>query len=337
MLTHSGDRTVYTEDEIHAAYASLDPVTGDQKRRLFNVLNDSDFRIATGSFSSLSRSEADKILGFLNGKIVSRPEKLVTKDEYIKLTAEKAILKKATERAQKMRKKYHAAPVTLKQKQALQASGYAGDLNAIHKDKAMYLLNYLSENPLKNMSALEKISKEITVKRPCSDWQRKTLKQLKALHPESFKTIDPSQFYYDLADKTISYYLSQYDVKEIYDGKEKKKKPKKIDFDSYEKETQAALVQYRKLLDYKAKYDLKDDNREAFLEKYESILKDASAYSKQSMVCNSKYKDLSEASRLFKNCATKSFVYGVLYGGEDTALRAAKDRYKNDKDRKAHV
>ena len=52
-----------------------------------------------------------------------------------------------------MRKKYHTALVTLKQKQALQASGYAGDLNAIRKDKAMYLLNYLSENPLKDTSA----------------------------------------------------------------------------------------------------------------------------------------------------------------------------------------
>ena len=88
----------------------------------------------------------------------------------------------------------------------LTITGYAGDLNAIHKDKAMYLLNCLSETPLKNMSALEKSNKEIT-----------------------------------------------------------------------------------------------------------------------------EYKELIEASRLLKNCATKSFVYGVLYGGEDTALQAAKDRYKNDK------
>lgn len=52
------------EKDIIAAYAALDSVTGDQKRRLWNALKGSGYRIRTGGFQTLTRTQADEILQF---------------------------------------------------------------------------------------------------------------------------------------------------------------------------------------------------------------------------------------------------------------------------------
>lgn len=45
---------------------------------------------------------------------------------------------------------------------------------------------------------------------------------------------------------------------------------------------------------------------------------------------NHQYKELGQVSRTLKNCMSKSFVYGVLYGGPDRDMQEAMRRYKED-------
>lgn len=320
----------FTETDTLAAYAAMDPVTGTQKKQLWNALKDSGYRIRTGGFTTLSRTQADEILKFLNGKTEQPPDILLSEETYRKERAEKFIRQKAIERAKNMHKRYGNTPATLRQKKALTSEEYSGNIDNLNKAEAIHILMHLSKNLLETIQ-----QKESAPIKPPSKWMISTLRDLSLLHPSDFKKVDPEHLESEDADRIISYYLAQYEPPEMYQKKQnakakKEPKPPKINLDEYPEDIQRCICEYRRLLIEKRKYNLDEAGCEKFIENYNGLLREAEALADENAGWNKQYKELNEASRILRNCTSKAFVYGVLYGGDDGAVKEAAKQYEKD-------
>lgn len=314
------------EKDVIAAYAALDPVTGDQKRRLWNALKGSGYRIRTGGFQTLTRTQADEILQFFRDPSGQKPDVLLSEQEYSKKKAAKYIQIKAKERWEKMHERYGNVPASTRQKMKLKELGFHDDVDRLKKDRAMHLLNVLAENPLKAMKPAALPPQELP-----SKWMISTLKDLVLLHPEDFKNIEPERLEREQADEVISYYLSKYVPEDVKQTQSKPKgKSEKINLDEYPDVIKRCIIEYRRLLNTKQKYGLSERGTAEFIERYKKSLDEADALSERAKELNHQYKELGQVSRTLKNCMSKSFVYGVLYGGPDRDMQEAMRRYDED-------
>lgn len=307
--------------EIEANLAALDPMTGKQKRQLYNALSSSGYALKSGSFSSVSAKDADEILSFLNGKTDKKPETLITKSE-------QAIIKKAKERINRISSRYEKDAPTNAQLKILQTK--YSDICELLKSKRK--LNKAISTRIISKNAgdpLPKIlSKNTSPNEPLSSWMRQTLTELSEVNPDRFKDLDLDRISKTDANNLIDYELSQHDtgIDELISSysniEETQSKPQKINYDSYTEEEKLCIAEYKHLLEIKAQYGLNTREKiSSFLYKYEEIRDQADKASEISRADSAAYKDLNHLQNVMKNCTSKQFIFGVRHPEKDNPVQ----------------
>ena len=330
----------YSDMDIRKNIAAIDPMTGGQKKRLYNVLNMSDYRLREDSFSSLSRSDADKILDFLNHKMVVMPDTLISKSDYEAQKAKAFIRQKSKERTEMLAKKYSLMPATKSQikiilKHLPQNDIKKIDFNNLTKDQAIRLITRIKKPDFKAATTAT-----LNQQKPTS-WMLSTLNQLKQLYPDDFTTLPIDRLDKQSANNIINYYLAQNDdiLDELSHSTEAanviKRAPikrKKIDYSYYTDEQILCINEYRYLLDIKARYGLNtSDKVNDFIAYHNTLLSQADTLSVKSRQASSAYKELNYIRNSLKNMTTKPFIFGALYGGDDNETKEATVDLANQK------
>lgn len=320
-------------EEIKKNLAAIDPMTGKQKKQLWNALNESDYRLKDGSFTALSRKDAKEILAFLNGNSGKMPDTLITMSDYNCMSVRHRLEQKARNRAAMLSAEYGNEEATDKQKYAISyLSNHTIDTAYLKKDIAIRLLDQLRDYqpegyPHNNLSQEDK---------PTS-WMMDTLKELRELKPESFQGIDFTKLSKANADNLINHELAHYDNvrEELMHPKAleppfPKKKP--LDLKAYSEENRRCILEYKKAMDAIRNYGLDSDEKvEAFIQAHEDTLAEADTLSAKSRKLSGIYKELNFVSNTIKNAASKSFLYGTLYQGEGAAVDTSKTVLTDDR------
>lgn len=224
-----------------------------------------------------------------------------------------------------MHERYVNVSASTRQQMKLKELGFHEDVDRLKKDHTMHLLNVLAENSLKAMKPATPPPQELP-----SKWMI-SIKDLALLHQEDFKSIEPEHLEREQADEVISYYFSKYVPENVKQTQSKPKgKPEKINLDEYPDVIKRCIIEYQRLLNTKQKYGLSERGTAEFIERYKKSLDEADALSERAKELNHQYKELGQVSRTLKNCMSKYFVYGVLYGGSDRDMQEAKRRYEED-------
>lgn len=141
----------YSNEEIRKTKASFAPMTSKQKKDLSRELAKHENYRLTCRFDEISCSDAEKLLGYFNGKEKYKPEILLTKDEYQK----RSLLKQADsiyeKQIDRLKEKYAGeSPKETQLNQALkilELRGIAIDKNALSQYDVMSIRNCFGENP----------------------------------------------------------------------------------------------------------------------------------------------------------------------------------------------
>lgn len=322
----------YSDIDIRKNISAIDPMTGGQKKQLYNALNASDYCLREDSFSLLSRSDADKILDFLNQKTAVMPDTLISKSDYEIQKVKEFIHQKSKERTEMLAKKYGLIPATKSQikmifKHLPQDDMKKIDVNNLTKDQAIRLITRIKKPDFKAATTAT-----LNQQKPTS-WMLSTLNQLKQLYPDDFTTLPIDRLDKQSANNIINYYLAQNDdiLNELYHsaedtniiGKESAKR-KKINYSHYTDEQILCINEYRHLLDIKAHYGLNTSNKvNDFIAYHDALLSQADTLSVKSRQATSTYRELNYIRNSLKNITTKPFIFGTLYGGDDKETREA--------------
>lgn len=141
----------YSTDEIRKTKANFAPMTSKQKKDLSRELAKHENYRLTCRFDEISCSDAEKLLGYLNGHRPNKPEILLTKDEYKK----RSLLKQADsiyeKQIDRLKEKYAGeTPKETQLNQALkllESRGIQIDKNELSQYDVMSIRNCFGENP----------------------------------------------------------------------------------------------------------------------------------------------------------------------------------------------
>lgn len=327
----------YSDEEIKKEYAALDPMTGEQKKQLWNALNNSDYRLQYG-FSSLTRPQAEAVISYLNndkGSTVKPPE-IVTKSEYDKDKSMQALVNKNDARVKSLTEKYGKVPASKAQIRLISKTVPPEiltdiDLKGLNKTDALRLLSrYETKTPR------EILSEKADAGKPLSDWQMTTLSQIKAVYPDDFKGLDLAGIDRKSAASIIDTYLAKADDIRGFAGgiSDRKKKPAapSMDLSKYNETEILCIREYENLLRIKARYGLDTKEKtDVFKADYNKMLAEADGYMKLSMEASDTYKDLLSIRSIVRNAASKAYAFGPLYAGDDTEITKAKEQLSSSK------
>ena len=109
----------YSEDDKRDNYAKFNPMTSSGRRELYTKLSESDYRV-TDKYDSISYKECQAILDFLNGKVDSKPDILITEQEYALYQRESYYRVIKSKRDDKNKVKYADKPVSDAQLKAIE-------------------------------------------------------------------------------------------------------------------------------------------------------------------------------------------------------------------------
>lgn len=327
------------EQEVKYNLASLDPMTGKLKKQLYNALNGSGYRLAGNGFSDLSRSDAEQILDFLNHKTGKKPDTLLSPEESQKAKAEYNLENIAERTIKNLEDKYESFPASEAQMKLLDRT-LPEDLkdkiknDGLSRSDAIRLTRKYSYN----------LSEEILQSgsragEAATSWQKLVLKDLQRVKPDEFGRLNAEAINQKDAHAVINYALAQYDNIDNEIVKRQSTADKKandtssgIRYDTRTEEEKLCIVEYKHLLDVKAKYGLDTSEKvQAFIGQYDDVLSRAGDAVERSREASDAYWDLNYLSRTMKNITSKTFAFGQRFGGSDEQLQDEIAKMSDDK------
>lgn len=333
-----------TADEIRKNYAALDPMSGKQKKQLYNALSDSDYRLKYKGYDSITRTECKKILAFLNGKTEEMPDTLITKEEYAASFAKERLGKAMVQRAGSLKAKYNNIPATDKQiyliKQRLPKESISKiDITSVTKDMAIRLLNKFSDPPIPKMDEVP------AEENKPNNGTIRILNDIVKAYPQETEGWDLDKIDKATANNIINHYLAREDTGldaivnpeakninlEAKTEHPEEKKRKTIDLKAYPEEQRLCIMEYKKMLDAIADYGLDSEEKiQEFINRRDQFMAEADELALKSRQYNTVYKDLNYLSRTITNISSKACVFGVMYNGPDDDIQEKKEEIEKD-------
>ena len=291
-----------TKEDIRRNNAKLNPMTSNQKKVLFTILEKEDYYKLDCKFDEVNRKEGQELIEFLNDKTKEKPELLITIDEFEFKRLQRQYDKAKEKRLEAMKNKLNT-PLTKDEQQNLLKMVGTKEIDVLNATKYDYIrvMNYVNrKNPLLTPA---KSNEPLDIK------LKDQLRDLLKIYPsedigEISKNLDSldnergKKLYNYLLEMDLVPEILQEDKEEIYERLIEPLTP----------EEQDICNQFRYVGEKINKYGIKDllKFKEEILVKKEELEKSLETYKETAAL----YGELQYIKRNEEYCHSETFIYG---------------------------
>ena len=292
----------FSKSEIRANKAKLNPMTNDQKRILFELIDKEQYYKLDCKFDEISRFEANDVIDFLNKKTSEKPSILITQEEFELKRLEKKYEIAKEKRLEALKAKF-SNPLSENEKKELLSLVGNQDIDILNATKYDYIRvkNYVNRsNPLINRQPGTE---------PIDPRLKEQLFDLLKIYPK--ENIDNIRDNLDSLDNQTAKKLYNYLLEEgltpeiLVEDKEERYERLVGDL---ELENQEICNQYRYIAEMLDSYGIEDvaSFKEEIYQTKDELEKKKETYEKLSEV----YGDLSYIKRNLELTSNERFIYG---------------------------